>query len=315
MSRLILEHDLPQVQAPSEMPLASGKKTAVKNSPKKTSKRVFSNRNKETLVGDISEQTASGLAQISLSDPLDEQPITYSKVQDQEVYQRPEIKQPVVSLKGLMAKAKRYLEGMDSYIDWVKKPTNTTPEPTSLQELLESRAKEMEGTASEISRSLQQLAQEKREPAMVEVQNQLIAQSQKLREEGRLLRIQLSRELPPSAGRFQYLLEQGEVSLAAPDWTDKSTPSKAEFLLEYAILDEKSVNVNGRKNVLWYAHFHCPAQSNRYIDKGHLKLEALRFKTYQDQLREARNAAQVRAVRAGDISQQFANRYFFHTAD
>lgn len=67
--------------------------------------------------------------------------------------------------------------------------------------------------------------------------------------------------------------------------------------------------------MLWYAHFHCPAQSNRYIDKGHLKLEALRFKTYQDQLREARNAAQVRAVRAGDISQQFANRYFFHTAD
>ena len=89
----------------------------------------------------------------------------------------------------------------------------------------------------------------------------------------------------------------------------------ADFLLEYAILDEKKINAKGQKEVLWYAHFHCPAKSTRVINKGHLKLKALRGKTYQDQLNEARNGEQVRAVKAGDISQKFADQYFFKTGD
>jgi hypothetical protein len=316
----IIAEDLPQAQALPEALPVQHKKPAVKPA-KKPTKRVFKSRNQETLVGDFSVQQAGEPQEMSMSDPLGVKPISYYKAEGQEDWQV-RLEPPVPSVKpdlGLLnrstAKGQRLLEGVDAFIEWVKKPTHSAPEPTSLQEMLESQARKLDETASEISQGLAALKEEERKPATVEVQTQLGQQSARLIEEARLLRIKASRDLPPSAGRFQYLLEQGEISVAEPVWTDKSTAREADFLLEYALLDEKKINAKGEKEVLWYAHFHCPAQSTRFIKKGHLKLKALRYKTYQDQLNEARNGEQVRAIKAGDISQKFADQYFFKTGD
>ena len=320
LSAQILDEDLPQAQALPEALPAPHKKPAVRPA-KKPTKRVFKNRNQETLVGDFSVQQAGEPQEVSMSDPLGGKPINYYKAEGQEDWQvrleppAPPVKPNPGLLSSLTAKGKRQLDEVDAFIEWVKKPTNSASEPVSLQEMLENRAKELEKTASEINHGLAALPEQERKPATVEVRTRLGQQSTRLIEEARLLRIKASRELPPSVGRFQYLLEQGEVSVAEPLWTDKSTTREADFLLEYAILDEKKINVRGEKEVLWYAHFHCPAKNTRFINKGHLKLKALRFKTYQDQLNEARNGEQVRAVKAGDISQKFADQYFFKTAD
>ncbi|VVN92263.1 dermonecrotic toxin domain-containing protein [Pseudomonas fluorescens] len=319
LSAQILDEDLPQAQAFPEVLSVPHKKPLVKRARKPT-KRVFKSRNQETLVGDFSAQSAGESQEISISDPLGGKSINYYKPEGQENWQErleppaPPVKPNPGLLNSLTAKGKRQLDDVDAFINWVKKPTNSAPEPVSLQEMLENRARELEKTASEISQGLAALSEQERKPATVEVRTRLGEQSARLIEEARLLRIKSSRDLPPSAGRFQYLLEQGEVSVAAPVWTDKSTAKGADFLLEYAILDEKSINVKGEKEVVWYAHFHCPAKNTRLINKGHLKLKALRFKTYQDQLSEARNAAQVRAVKSADINQKFADQYFFKTA-
>jgi hypothetical protein len=256
-----------------------------------------------------------------MSDPVDDKPIHYYQPEGQEGWQVL-LEQPAAPVKSnpgllnsLTAKGKRQLDEVDAFIDWVKKPTNSAPEPISLQEMLENRAKELEKTASQISQGLAALSEPERKPATVELQTRLGQQSARLTKEARLLRIKVSRELPPSPGRFQFLLEQKEISLAEPVWTDKSTAKETDFLLEYAILDQKQINAAGESEVLWYAHFHCPAKSTRFINKGHLKLKALRYKTYQDQLNEARNGEQVRAIKAGDISQKFAGQYFFKNAD
>ena len=320
LSAQILDDDLPQAQALPEALPAPHKKPAVKPARKPT-KRVFKSRNQETLVGDFSAQQAGQAQEVSMSDPLGGKPINYYKAEGQEDWQV-RLEPPVPSVKpdlGLLnrstAKGQRLLEGVDAFIEWVKKPTHSAPEPTSLQEMLESHARKLDETANEISQGLAALKEQERNPATVEVQTRLSQQSARLIEEARLLRIKASRQLPPSAGRFQYLLEQGEISVDKPVWTDKSTAREADFLLEYALLDEKKINAKGQKEVLWYAHFHCPTQSTRFIKKGHLKLKALRYKTYQDQLNEARNGEQVRAIKAGDISQKFADRYFFKTGD
>jgi hypothetical protein len=317
LSAQILDEDLPQAQA---LPEAPRKKPVVRPARKPT-KRVFKSRDQQTLVGDFSLQQKGEPQKISMSDPVDDKPIHYYQPEGQEGWQvlLEEPAAPVKSNPGLLnrltAKGKRQLDEVDAFIDWVKKPTNSAPEPISLQEMLENRAKELEKTASQISQGLAALSEPERKPATVELQTRLGQQSARLTKEARLLRIKVSRELPPSPGRFQFLLEQKEISLAEPVWTDKSTAKETDFLLEYAILDQKQINAAGESEVLWYAHFHCPAKSTRFINKGHLKLKALRYKTYQDQLNEARNGEQVRAIKAGDISQKFAGQYFFKNAD
>ncbi|VVN89503.1 hypothetical protein [Pseudomonas fluorescens] len=302
-----------------EAPPLPHRKPVVKPA-KKPNKKVFKSRNQQTLVGDFSGGQAGEPQEVSMSDPLGGQPISYYKAEGQENWQA-RVEQPAApvrpgpGLAGLTAKGRQQLADVDTFIEWVKRPTNSAPEPVSLQEMLENRARELEKTASEIGQGLAAHSEQERLPATTEVQTRLSQQSARLTLEARLLRIKASRELPPSAGRFQYLLEQGEVSVAEPLWTDKSTAREADFLLEYAILDEKKINARGEKEVLWYAHFHCPARSTRFINKGHLKLKALRFKTYQDQLNEARNGEQVRAIKAGDLSQKFADQYFFKTGN
>lgn len=318
LSVQILDEDLPQAQALPETLPVQHKKPVVKPA-KKPSKRVFKSRNQETLVGDFSVQQAGQAQEVSMSDPLGGKPINYYKAEGQENWQvrleppAPSVKPDLGLLNRSTAKGQRLLEGVDAFIEWVKKPTHSAPEPTSLQEMLENQARQLDETASEIGQGLAALKEQERKPGTVEVQTRLRQQSARLIEEARWLRIKASRELPPSAGRFQYLLEQGEISVAEPVWTDKSTAREKDFLLEYAILDEKKINAKGEKEVLWYAHFHCPAKSTSFIKKGHLKLRTLRYKTYQDQLNEARNGEQVRAVKAGDISQKFADQYFFKT--
>jgi hypothetical protein len=317
LSAQILDEELPQAQALPEAPQG---KPAVRPA-KKPTKRLFKNRNQQTLVGDLSLQQSGEPQTFSMSDPLGGKPIDYYQPEGQEGWQV-RLEQPAAPVKpnpgllnSLTAKGKRQLDEVDAFIDWVKKPTNSAPEPVSLQEMLENRANELEKTASEISQGLAALSEQERKPATIDVRTRLGQQSERLTEEAKLLRIKVSRELPPSAGRFQYLLEQKEISLAEPVWTDKSTAKETDFLLEYAILDQKKINAAGKHEVLWYAHFHCPAKSTRFINKGHLKLKALRYKTYQDQLSEARNGEQVRAIKAGDISQKFADQYFFKNSD
>jgi hypothetical protein len=316
LSAQILDEDLPKAQALPEVPAIPQRKPVVKPA-KKPTKKVFRSRNQQTLVGDISVGQAGEPQEVSMSDPLGGQPISYYKAEGQESWQV-RVQPPALSarpglLNALTTKGRQQLADVDAFIDWVKKPTNSTPEPVSLQEMLENRARELEKTASEIDQGLAALGEQERKPATIEVQALLRQHSARVTQEARLLRIKASRELPPSAGRFQYLLEQGEVSVAEPVWTDKSTARDTEFLLEYAIFDEKKINAKGQKEVLWYAHFHCPAKSTRFIKKGHLKLKVLRYKTYQDQLNEARNGEQVRAVKSAGISQAFADRYFFKT--
>lgn len=321
LSAQILAEDLPQAQALPEALPVPHRKPVIKPA-KKPTKRVFKNRNQETLIGDFSLQQAGEPQEMSMSDPLGGKPINYYQSEGQEDWQV-RLEQPASPVKpnpgllsSLTTKGRRQLDDVDAFIEWVKKPSNSAPEAVSLQEMLENRAKELEKTASEISKALAALQEQERKPATVEVQTRLGQQSARLTAEARLLRIKVSRDLPPSAGRFQYLLEQKEIKVAdEPVWTDKSSVREADFLLEYAILDEKNINAKGEKEVLWYAHFHCPTQSTRFIKKGHLKLKALRYKTYQDQLNEARNGEQVRAIKAGDISQKFANQYFFKAAD
>ena len=80
-----------------------------------------------------------------MSDPLGGAPISYYQPEGLEGWQE-RLEQPAPSLKAtrglldsLAAKGKRLLDGVDAFIDWVKKPTHSAPEPTSLQEMLETR--------------------------------------------------------------------------------------------------------------------------------------------------------------------------------
>ena len=69
---------------------------------------------------------------------------------------------------------------------------------------------------------------------------------------GQALRRQLCLELPPNHGNLEYLITQGQVSVAKLGERLQLSGERRDFIQEYAINDSAGYPV-------WYAHFHYPA--------------------------------------------------------
>ncbi|MFW0756848.1 dermonecrotic toxin domain-containing protein [Pseudomonas sp. H11T01] len=291
------------------------------NTPNKKRIRKKSKRVIETIDGvQMGDVRVPGTSEpdetLVVHDPDTELDTTFYKHGDDTDWQQ-RVVQPVPvprvarGLNNLSADGTRLLAQVEGFIARVRSYSNRSQEPKSLEDILHIQAAKLDDLASEISRGMAGFGERDTETA-TQMSNNLRTNSASLKAEGRRLRIEGVRQLPPSAGNFEYLLGQGEISNGNAVWTDKTTAKGPDFLLEYPILDEKNLDKSGRKKVFWYAHFHCATQKTESMRKGHLKLATLRFKTYEDQLREANNS-QIGVIESGDISVRLARKLFFKT--
>ena len=216
---------------------------------------------------------------------------------------------PVPGLNKLLKEARLLLAGLEEFKARVSQSASRQPEPKSQEDTLVRQANKLDETAAAINLRLEEFSQSQHDNA-VDLNARLTVASRALRDEGVRLRIEGARRLPPTVGNLEYLLEKGEVRIGNSSWSDKSTASGgADFLLEFEVLDEKAL-ANKQHKALWYAHFHCQEKSAGTMKKGHLKLAALRYKTYADQLREAQTS-QIQAIESANVSKSVATRLFF----
>ena len=289
--------------------------------PKKTRKRV--RRPNERLIktpegyrmGDAREITASEPEErVAVKNVDTGEDIIYYKHEGDDLYRQRIVEQPeapvvprtVAGLRALMDKGEKLVKGVVKLIDNYKKDANLYREPASLEDRFLAQAKKLDETAADIEQKMQGVTGTDREAAITVRQN-LKSASETLIKEGKQLRVNVTKALPPSAGSFEYLLGEREVHVGNSSWTDKSTPTRADFLLEYEVLDSKAGSANG---VLWYAHFHCSAKSVGSMTEAHLKLKNLRFLTVKDQLKST-EIGPGKVVYPGTMKTDFSKRYFF----
>ncbi len=96
-----------------------------------------------------------------------------------------------------------------------------------------------------------------------------------MRQEGRRLRIAITKAQAPTIGHVSYLVEQGEVLISRVGERVALARRKGfaqDFLQEYVIQD-------GQGQPLWYAHFHYASLEAQAADftAGHLKTREQRF--------------------------------------
>ena len=286
--------------------------------PKKTRKRV--RRPNERLiktsegyrVGDAQEKTASEPDEmVAVKDVGTGKDIIYYKHEGDDLYRQRIVEQPeaplvprtVAGLRALMDKGEKLVKGAVKLIGNYKKDAYLYREPASLEDRFLTQAKKLDETAADIEQKMQGVTGTDREAA-VKVRQNLKSASETLIKEGKQLRVNVTKALPPNAGSFEYLLGEREVHVGNSSWTDKSTPTKRDFLLEYEVLDSKA------GSVLWYAHFHCSAKSVGSMTEAHLKLKSLRFLTVKDQLISA-EIGPGKVVYPGAMKTDFSKRYFF----
>ena len=213
---------------------------------------------------------------------------------------------PAPALQSLLDKGRKLVEGITQLIVNYKKDASRYREPASVEDRFLSQAKKLSELATQIQQRMKGVTGADH-GAAVKVFQDLRSASERLTSEGKKLRVEITKQLPPNAGSFEYLLGEREVHVENPSWTDKSTANQTSYLLEYDIVD--STSRIGRK-VLWYAHFHCTAKSVLTLTEAHLKLARLRFVTVKDQVQHPElNAGKV--VYPGGMKAAFAKKYFF----
>ncbi|CAI8852787.1 dermonecrotic toxin domain-containing protein [Pseudomonas sp. IT-P176] len=267
-------------------------------------------------VGDVREQSSDETGEtVVVQDAATDKQIIFYKDEGQDLYRQreeePEVPvaappKPALALQSLLDKGRKLVEGITPLIANYKKDVSRYREPASVEDRFLSQAQKLSELATQIQHGMQGVTGADRGRA-VKIYQDLNSAREQLIREGKKLRVEITKQLPPNAGSFEYLLGEREVHVENPSWTDKSTANQTSYLLEYDIVD--SASRIGRK-VLWYAHFHCTAKSVLTLTEAHLKLARLRFVTVKDQVQHPElNAGKV--VYPGGMKAAFAKKYFF----
>jgi hypothetical protein len=289
--------------------------------PKKTRKRT--RRPNERLIktsegyrmGEAREVTASEPDEtVAVKNIETGEDIIYYKHEGDDLYQQRLVTQPqaprlpgtVAGLRTLVEKGEKLVQGVTKLIGNYRNDAYLYREPASLEDRFVAQAKKLDDMAADINQKLQSVSGAER-GAVVKVFQDLKKASEQLINEGRQVRVNVTKTLPPSAGSFEYLLNAHEVHVGRSSWIDKSTATNTEFLLEYEVLDSTARSAD---KVLWYAHFHCSAQSVGSMTEAHLKLKRLRFVTVKDQVRNP-EIGPGKVVYPGTMKTDFSKRYFF----
>lgn len=201
---------------------------------------------------------------------------------------------PARSLRRLLADARSLLQLEAKNIQDAWRDAATSNSPIGLEAILAERARQLEVLRSNILT---------REPGETQVLSNLDASARRLREQGRLIRIDVIKRNPPEASRIEYLKEQGEVEILKIEGRVKLSRAD-DYLQEYVILDRL-------KQPLAYAHFHYRTETGPLdgFTAGHLKMPEQRFKSFV--VGSGQSEGQYLTVHRAQINSALAQSLFF----
>ncbi|WP_125830845.1 dermonecrotic toxin domain-containing protein [Pseudomonas sp. v388] len=125
-------------------------------------------------------------------------------------------------------------------------------------------------------------------------------------QEGRSLRIAMTKAQPPTASRVSYLHHQGEIDIArVGPRINLSGVRRDDFMQEYSIRDKQH-------QLLWWAHFHYASEdaAPAAFTAAHLKLPAQRKMGYKALIRAAKDNKAVVDIYRSTIGRELAQRLF-----
>lgn len=184
--------------------------------------------------------------------------------------------------------------------------------PVEIEEILVYKAESMEDVANQIEQIVmatpvesESLTDERR-TVVLALSAELKSSAVQLRNEGRSLRIQIIKRLPPTGPNVEYLHTQGDVTVSrAGPRRHLAKGQRKDYLQEYAINDKDG-------KALWFAHFHyaesqTPAEN---FEVAHLKTAEQRTWSEQGLYAKARTAHEYIQVYRAKLDKALALRLF-----
>ncbi|MDQ0740662.1 DUF6543 domain-containing protein [Pseudomonas sp. W4I3] len=263
-------------------------------------RRMVRTRDKRILVGVARARTPEEPNEIvDVVDPVDNVPVaSYRQSPEKDIWEevnpQPAPLPPERSITRLLQDARLLLDDQHKQVGATWNDAQTSNSPIALEAVLCDRARQLDALHGKISQ---------RDPGKTQVLSDLASAALYLREQGRLIRIEVIKRNPPEANRVDYLKTQGEVEILKIEGRVRlSRPN--DYLQEYVVRDRS-------KRPLAYAHFHYRSKQAPLADfvAGHLKMPAQRFNSYL--MGAGQSEGQYLTVYRAQINAALAGSLFF----
>jgi hypothetical protein len=286
--------------------------------PAPAPKRIIKTRFKGTVVGTLRERTiAQDSDLVDVTSPLSGKVMMFhektpgvwlehvSNTRLSPTTVRPDLSASMQTAQSLLAELEPFTRRTEAH---AKRPGRI---PVEIEDMFQQRARRMEEAASAIENALSDLNITDAGPvSAVGVAKQLNEGAASLDEKGRLTRISMTKQQPPTAARVEWLHNKGLVAIVKNPGRKRLKGRQKDYLEEYEIRDSSS------NKVLWYAHFHYPTPSTatQTYSAAHLKTQAQRTLGGAFDLRTATSNNELIAIYRSEISPHLARSLFLSKA-
>ncbi|MFJ2692261.1 hypothetical protein [Pseudomonas sp. NPDC087336] len=182
--------------------------------------------------------------------------------------------------------------------------------PTEIEEMFQQHASRLEAAANSIEDALtDNNATDEGPSSAALLAKQLTERATELFDKGRLARIRMTKEQPPTAARIEWLMSKKLITIAKSPGRRQLKGHKNDYLEEYEIREQ------GTAKVLWYAHFHYsgPDSAPEAYTAAHLKTESQRLLGGALDSRAPVSNNELIAVYRSEISPKLAQDLFLST--
>ncbi|WP_448109803.1 dermonecrotic toxin domain-containing protein [Pseudomonas azerbaijanoccidentalis] len=223
---------------------------------------------------------------------------------------RPPVQPP--ALNEQIAQGRTMLDGLAKFIRETeasaKKPGRI---PVEIEEVFQHKADQIGQTTRALEQAvLRSNTTDGPASTASTLTTELNAARERLYAEGNRIRIEMTKDQPPTAARVQWLLSKEEIDIARTGERRRLKGPRKDYLQEYEIRERRT------QKTLWYAHFHytsleAPVDA---FTAAHLKLSEQRLLAGAFDLHSATTNPQVIAIYRSEISPQLARTLFFTQA-
>lgn len=223
---------------------------------------------------------------------------------------RPQAQPP--ALDEQIAQGRTMLDELENFIRQTetsaKKPGRI---PVEIEELFQHKADLLGQAARSLEQAvLRSNSTDGPSKAASSLTTELNKARERLYAEGNRIRIEMTKDQPPTAARVQWLLSKDEIDIVRSAERRRLKGPRKDYLQEYELRERRT------QKTLWYAHFHytsldAPADA---FTAAHLKLREQRLMAGAFDLRTATSNPQVIAIYRSEISPQLARELFFTQA-
>jgi hypothetical protein len=180
--------------------------------------------------------------------------------------------------------------------------------PVEIEELFQHKADQLGQTAQALEKAvLRSNTTDGPAGTASTLTTELNEARERLYAEGNRIRIEMTKNQPPTAARLQWLLSKDEIDIVRNVERRRLKGPRRDYLQEYEIRERRT------RKILWYAHFHytsLDAPTDAFT-AAHLKLRDQRLLAGAFDLRSATSNPQVIAIYRSEISPQLARTLFF----